>query len=77
MSPKERSPFAKRLAELRRRAKLTQEAAGAIVGVEPSAWSHWEAGRREPRVSDLAAIADALGVEVAELLRPPADTATP
>lgn len=65
------SPIAKNLKALRRRAGLTQEALGLACG-----WSgqgvigNYESLRpdaREPRASELVALADALGVGVAEL----------
>ena len=57
-----------RIRELRRRAGWTLADLGAAVGVSASAVSLLETGRREPRVSMLRAVAEALGVEMADLL---------
>ena len=49
-------------------AGLTLAALGERTGLRPSQLSLLENGRREPRLSTLAAVARALGVEVADLL---------
>jgi XRE family transcriptional regulator, fatty acid utilization regulator len=51
---------------------LTLDQLGEAVGAAASQLSLVENGRREPRLSMLTGIADALGVELAELLRPEA-----
>lgn len=63
-----------RVRQLRRKAGWTLADLGAAVGVSASAVSLLETGRREPRVSMLRALAEALGVEIADLLteQPPA-----
>jgi transcriptional regulator with XRE-family HTH domain len=45
---------------IREHARLTQEEVGAAVGVSGSEVSRWEAGRRRPRGSNLAAYAEVL-----------------
>ena len=52
----------------RRAAGLTLDDLGAKAGVAPSRLSLFENGRREPRLSQLVAIASALGAEVPALL---------
>ncbi|HEY8319641.1 MAG TPA: helix-turn-helix domain-containing protein [Amnibacterium sp.] len=52
----------------RRAAGLTLDDLGAKAGVAPSRLSLFENGRREPRLSQLAAIASALGAELPALL---------
>ena len=54
-------------------AGLTLDELGAAAGIAPSQLSLMENGKREPRLSLLSAIADRLGVTVADLL----DTAPP
>lgn len=57
-----------RIRHFRNEAKLTLDQLGATVGIAGSQLSLMENGKREPRVTLLASIAAALGVEVAELL---------
>jgi transcriptional regulator with XRE-family HTH domain len=61
--------FGRRLKHLRRARGLTLAELGAKVGRAPSALSMLENGRREPRLSQLKALAEALGVSSEELLR--------
>jgi XRE family transcriptional regulator, fatty acid utilization regulator len=61
--------FGRRLRHLRRTRGLTLAELGARVGRAPSALSMLENGRREPKLSLLSALADALGVSSEELLR--------
>lgn len=58
----------RRLRHHRREAGLTLAALAQRVGLSPSALSLLENGRREPRVSTLSSLAEALGVTVPELL---------
>ncbi|RZS62998.1 XRE family transcriptional regulator [Xylanimonas ulmi] len=62
----------RRVRHLRTRRGLTLDALGSAVGCGPSLLSLIENGRREPRLSLLRALADALGVDVADLLAPEA-----
>ena len=61
--------FGRRLRHLRRARGLTLAELGARVGRAPSALSMLENGRREPRLSLLKALAEALSVSSEELLR--------
>jgi XRE family transcriptional regulator, fatty acid utilization regulator len=61
-----------RLRHLRRAKGLTLGQLSAAAGRAPSQLSLIENGRREPKLSVLQAIADALGVPLQELLRPEA-----
>jgi XRE family transcriptional regulator, fatty acid utilization regulator len=65
----DRLTFGRRLRHLRRARGFTLADLGAKVDRAPSALSMLENGRREPRLSLLTALADALGVPVEELLR--------
>jgi len=58
----------RRVLELRAKAHLTQEAAAESAGVEPKYWISLEAGRANPTLATLAAVAAALGTTLAELL---------
>lgn len=60
--------FGQRLRHHRRARGLTLAALGAAVGRAPSALSALENGRREPKLSLLRALADALDVPTEELL---------
>jgi XRE family transcriptional regulator, fatty acid utilization regulator len=61
-----------RLRHLRRSRNMTLEQLSAAVGRAPSQLSLIENGRREPKLSVLQSIANALGVTVQDLLRPEA-----
>ncbi|HEX4063888.1 MAG TPA: helix-turn-helix domain-containing protein [Streptosporangiaceae bacterium] len=65
----DRLTFGRRLRHLRRAKGLTLADLGAKVDRVPSALSMLENGRREPKLSLLTALADALGVPTEELLR--------
>jgi predicted transcriptional regulator/DNA-binding XRE family transcriptional regulator len=65
----DRLMFGRRLRHLRRARGLTLADLGSRVGRAPSALSMLENGRREPRLSQLKALAEALGVPSEELLR--------
>jgi XRE family transcriptional regulator, fatty acid utilization regulator len=65
----DRLTFGRRLRHLRRARGLTLAELGLKVDRAPSALSMLENGRREPRLSLLTALADALGVPLEELLR--------
>lgn len=68
--------FALRLRELMSAAGLTQTELAVRAGVTQGAVSKWCRGT-PPTVDYLDAIADALGVEPAELLKPPTTTPPP
>ncbi len=58
----------RKIAEARRRARLTQNDLAARVGVTAQAVSKWEQGRSCPDIAILDEIADALGISLFELL---------
>lgn len=58
------------LAVLRKQRGLTQAALAEKVGVEQPTIQRWEKGKREPELSQLFALAAALGVEPSALIDP-------
>jgi XRE family transcriptional regulator, fatty acid utilization regulator len=48
---------------------MTQEEVGQQSGVHPTEVSRIEAGKRDPRVSTVERLAEALGVSASDLLR--------
>ncbi|MEU6661286.1 helix-turn-helix transcriptional regulator [Streptomyces sp. NPDC046821] len=58
-----------RIAELRRKAGLSQDQLAKLVGVDRRTIQRYENAERDPQFSDLLLIAHALGVLVADLLR--------
>ncbi len=58
----------RRVFDLRTKAGLTQEQAAESAGVEPKYWINLEAGRANPTLATLAAVAAAVGVSLAELM---------
>jgi len=59
-----------RIAELRKRAKFTQESLAERLGVSSQAVSKWETGNAMPEVALLCALAQALGCTVNDILEP-------
>ncbi|MGH3288875.1 MAG: helix-turn-helix domain-containing protein [Streptosporangiaceae bacterium] len=57
------------LKELRKARGLTQQALSDAVGVAISQEQFWEAGKYTPKIPNLCALADALGVDIADLLK--------
>jgi len=66
-SPEE---FAAALRRERVAAGLSQSALARLADVEPSYIAHLEAGRRLPSVTNLCAVANALGVSLDRLFMP-------
>ncbi len=64
----ESAGFPSTLRTLRKRSLLRQDELAAKVGVSVDTIRRWEAGEREPRLSDLHRIAEVLGVTLGELL---------
>lgn len=58
----------RRVYDLRAKAGLTQEQASESAGVEPKYWISLEAGRANPTIATLAAVAAALGTTLSDLL---------
>lgn len=65
--------FPDRLRKIREDKGLSQGELASATGLQPSAVSHFEAGRRSPSFDNLAKLADALGVSIDFLLGRPAD----
>lgn len=63
-----RRALGKNLRRARERAGLTQEAVAERSGVHPTEVSRIESGKRDPRISTVEALAEAVGVSVGDLL---------
>lgn len=61
-----------RLRELRTAAGLTQAGLAEKSGLSQNGISHWEQGDRVPGIAQAIALAEALGVTVDDLFKPPA-----
>lgn len=59
------------LAEWRRSKRFSQEALGAVIGVDKSTISRYETGERRPDIEDLFRLAAALEIRVLDLFRDP------
>jgi transcriptional regulator with XRE-family HTH domain len=71
-------PFPERLKQLRREAGLSQRQLADFVGVSTSAVSCWETGVREvPAGNNLVRLAEALGLDPAEVMKADGKTAMP
>jgi transcriptional regulator with XRE-family HTH domain len=66
-----------RLGRLRRAAGLTQEALAEEVGIQPHGLSRIEQGHRMPSISTLAALAEGVGVTLADLVAVEKDVPEP
>lgn len=62
--------FPARLKQLRAAARMTQRELADRAGVHIDTVAKWEAGGREPLLTQLAALARALGVPPGDLFRP-------
>lgn len=60
-----------RIAELRRKANLSQEQLANAIGVSRSTISMWETGKRTPDAESLKRMADIFGVSVDSIVRDP------
>lgn len=60
--------FIERIRERRIELGLTQAEAAKLLGWNQSSWSHIENGRRDPSCSTMSMVAEALGLEVEDLL---------
>jgi transcriptional regulator with XRE-family HTH domain len=70
MAKKTPTVLAHRLRQLRDAASLSQQALATVAGLSISVVTQLEQGtKRDPRVSTVASLADALGVTVDELIR--------
>lgn len=66
-----RKPFRLFIAEWRTNRGLSQEALGGRLGTSDVTVSRWETGKRRPDLNALAAIAEALDIEISDLHRHP------
>ena len=62
------SNFSERLRKIREEKGLSQADLAQKTGLQPSAVSHFETGRRSPSFENLRALADALGISTDHLL---------
>jgi transcriptional regulator with XRE-family HTH domain len=70
-------PFPERLRQLRKEAGLTQQQLADFVGVSTAAVSCWETGIREvPAGNNLVRLAEALGLDPAEVMKVDGKSAT-
>lgn len=56
--------FGKRLREVRKSKKLTQQQIADEIGVNRGSYSNWEKGKREPSFENLVKLADLLDVSL-------------
>ena len=61
--------LSKRIRAARVAAGLTQAALGEALGVSHTQIARWETGRAEPRIAALLKLADALLVDVGQLVK--------
>lgn len=64
-----RRDLGQRIGNLRRSAGLSQDDLADHIGMERRSIQRYERGERDPRFSELLLVADALGVEVTELVK--------
>lgn len=57
-----------KITEVRKSRGFTQQALAQAVGLTQGAVAHWESGRRQPPLAMLRKIAEALGVDVRDLI---------
>jgi transcriptional regulator with XRE-family HTH domain len=60
--------FAENLHRLRKEAGISQEELGARAGIQMADISRYEGAHRDPRITTVARLAEALEVRIAELL---------
>lgn len=65
----QRQDLGDRIRDLRKGLRLTQEALAETTGIDRRTLQRIERGTSDPRYSDLALLADALKVTVADLVR--------
>jgi transcriptional regulator with XRE-family HTH domain len=69
--------FGPRLREMRERSSLSQKELAERSGVSLRAISHWEQSLRQPSWGNVIALAAALGIDVTDFMKPPADASKP
>ena len=72
----DKSSFAERLKELRKKAGLTQEQLAEIIGIHEATIRRWELSQRQPRMDEIKKLAQALNVTDDELLNGKQETGT-
>lgn len=73
MAPDVLDSFAENLYRLRKEAGISQEELGARAGIQMADISRYEGAHRDPRITTVARLAEALEVRIAELLEARAD----
>lgn len=58
----------RRIKSIRRAEGINQNQLANLVGISKSSMSEWETGKREPRLDTIRKIANALGVDVREIV---------
>ena len=64
-----RRDLGQRIADLRRTAGLSQDDLADRIGMERRSIQRYERGERDPRFSELLLVAEALGVDMTDLVR--------
>jgi len=64
--------FSENLKQIRNNMRMSQDEFAAFLGTSKQVISRYETGQRSPKVSTVAAYADALGVSIGELTGDPA-----
>lgn len=59
--------FSNKLKEVRQEQQLSQKQIADKLGVAVSTYANWEQGRREPSISDIYKLLNALDIEANEL----------
>lgn len=68
-----KKPVRAYLAAWRRHFRLTGQQVGDRIGVDKGSVSRWENNKRSPKIEILGAYAEALGITVSDLFRPPSE----
>jgi HTH-type transcriptional regulator/antitoxin HipB len=69
--------FGQRLQQLRKAAGLTQAQLAEQIGLSQNGLSQWEAGLREPGISQVAKLCEVLGVKCDAFMEAPAADVAP
>lgn len=72
----DKSSFAERLKELRKKAGYTQESLSEVLAISFMTVRRWESGKVTPRMDEMKKLAQALGVTDDELLNVKQETGT-
>jgi transcriptional regulator with XRE-family HTH domain len=74
LKPNTMKSISKRLQQLRKAAKLTQEQVAIQTGISRASYSAYEEGRAIPPLANCIALADCYGISIDELVRGKATT---